>query len=117
MNEIINRIKRDKILSTCFTITIAVVVLNIFYIVFFYNHLPPFIPLYNQLPWGEKRLGTREELFIPILVVFVIFNINCIFSSILYPKMPVVSRILSVTTLLVSFFALFFTARTIGLIL
>lgn len=117
MKEIFKTIKKDKILSVSFALSAILLFLNSIYIALFYNHLPPFLPLFNQLPWGEKRVGTKPEVFIPTVIVFAVFVTNIFISSLLYAKTPLISRILCITTLLVSLFAFLFTIRTIGLVL
>jgi len=69
------------------------------------------------MPWGEKRLGTKEQIFIPIAVTFTIFLINLFLSALSYEKMPLISRIFSVTTFMAALFTLIFIVRTTQLIL
>lgn len=84
---------------------------------FFYSKLPPFMPLFNQMSWGVARLGTKEELFIPVFIGFLTLIINAILAAFIYTKMPLISRMLCITSLLISLFVLLFTIRTIQVIL
>ena len=117
MKKIFNKIRNDKILSVGFLGTILFTIITVLYTLIFFRSLPPFVPLFNQLPWGERRLGIKTEIFTPPFIVSAVLLVNVIFCVNLYDKMPLVSRIVSITTLLVSIFDLLFIIRTIGLVL
>lgn len=113
MNESFNKLLADKvlqliILSSVGTTCIAVVLLFIFY-----SKLPPFLPIYNQQPWGETQLGRKEDIFFPITITIGVCIANALFASRVYTKMPLVARMLCVTSLFVSFFTLLFVIRTL----
>lgn len=115
MNAFFKYIQADRILYAGFLISSIFIVLTILATLLFYRSLPPFIPLYNQLPWGESRLGTRIEIFIPSFMGILIFGTNIILSSLFYSKIPLVARIFSITSLLVSLLLLLFVIRLIQL--
>lgn len=117
MKIFFKNIKSDKILAYGFSISSMFIFLNIIYVIFFYTSLPPAIPLFNQMPWGEARLGTKWQIFIPVFMALLIFIGNLFLSSVFYKKIPLISRMLAVTSFLICFFALLFSARTIQLIL
>lgn len=117
MKKILNILKQDKIIVLTYSTATFFAVINLLYILFFFSKLPPFLPLFNQFPWGEKRVGTKTEIFIPLIIVGIVFLSNFFIAGTLYQKMPLVSRILCVTTLLISFFAFLFAIRTIALVL
>lgn len=116
MNALFKNIRKDRIIVIGFSLTFFFLFVNILVVLLTLRRLPPFLPLYNQMPWGEARLGTKIELFIPLLLVAAIFLVNLFFSSSIYEKMPLVSRILCLTSLFISSLALFFIARIILLI-
>lgn len=115
MNAFFKYIQSDRILFTGFSISFFLAILIMASIALFYKSLPPFIPLYNQLPWGELRLGVKIAIFTPVLIGLSIVIINCILVSVLYQKIPLVCRILSVTSLLISIFLSLFIMRLIQL--
>ena len=117
MKETIKLFKSDKIIKWGMGMAGLVIVLELLAPLFFYFSLPPFIPIFNQMPWGETRLGTKIEIFIPLAITLVFFILNFFLLSYLYNKIPLVSRILSVTTLLISILSIIFTVRTLHLIL
>lgn len=117
MNAAFKQVRADKIIRLGMTISLALILLHACYIAFFYLSLPPILPLYNQMPWGESRLGARIEILIPLATTIIFFVINYILLARLYTTMPLVSRMISVTTLLVSLIAIIFIVRTLQLIL
>lgn len=117
MKKFINKLSSDKIIVVSTTVSGFFFLISISCIIYYYNLLPPFIPLYHQAPWGMERLGRTYEFFLPSLYVFVMFSSNIVLSYILYEKMPLVSRIISVTSILLSLLLFLFTLRTIQLIL
>ena len=117
MKEYINIIKSDKILRLSLLISLILILTNIVYILLVYRSLPRYIPLYNQLPWGEDRLGTTSQIFLPPMISAIILIFNSIVIVQIYKKIPLISRIMSITTLLVCMLALIFIFRTTQLVL
>lgn len=117
MNELFKDIKQDKVILAGSLISFILIVTICIYILFHYGSLPPFVPLFNQLPWGNNRLGVKIMIFIPALVVFCISILNIFISSILYKRAQIMSRMLSVTSLLITFLSFLFIIRTVQLVI
>lgn len=117
MNESFSKFFQDKIIFFGFTSTIFFIFITFTIFLLFLRVLPPYLPIYNQMPWGEQRLGTKIEIAVPIIIVLVLGLSNLFFSKSIYEKMPLVARILAITSLSISFLALFFVVRTILLLL
>lgn len=117
MKDFFKNISIDKTTRLGFAGTFGIVLITFVFIFFYYNRLPHFVPIFNQLAWGEQRLGTKSSMFLPISLTFIIFVCNFVLASLVYKKIPLVSRILAISSLTVSILALFFTIRTILLIL
>jgi hypothetical protein len=117
MNAAYKQILADKIIRIAMTASFALILLHIGYLAFFFFSLPPVLPLYNQMPWGESRLGSRLEILIPIAITTIFFFVNYVFLVRLYTNMPLVSRMIGITTLLVSVLSFIFIVRTLQLIL
>lgn len=117
MSEFINLLTSDKIIRWGLLASMTFLTAAFVFLLVFFTNLPPFIPLYNQMPWGEERLGTRLELFIPLIIAVSIFFTNTILAYGFYAKMPLISRILCVATLLTSLLTLYFIFRTTILML
>ncbi len=117
MNDFFKETKHDKVISNGFIISFILVVIASIYILFYYSSLPPFIPLFNELPWGNNRLGIRIMIFIPVIIVFGVSLLNIINSEILYKRAQIVSRVLAITSLLIAFLSFLFIVRTVQLII
>lgn len=116
MKKYFNYIRKDRLILRLFILSFALVGLTLIYILISFNKLPPLVPLFNQLPWGEKRLSDSIGIFIPLITVTIILIFNIILSSLCYSRYPLISRMLAVTAFLTSFLNLLFIARTIQLI-
>ena len=117
MKKFIKQLRDDKILLRSFGATFILILATIVFTLIFYVNLPPLIPLFNQLPWGVDRLGAKFTIFLPIIVTFVILIINLILSFLAYATMPLVSRMIAITSFIVSLLTFIFIIRTIQLIL
>jgi hypothetical protein len=117
MNAAFKQIRADKIIRIVMTFSLVLIVLHAGYLAFFFFSLPPVVPLYNQMPWGEPRLGSRLEIIIPVAITILFFVINYILLARFYTTMPLVSRMIGITTLLVSLLSFIFIVRTLQLIL
>jgi len=116
MNEHFKTLTSDKITRSMMSATIILFVAQLGFILYYYSSLPPLIPLFNQLPWGVERLGTRLSIFLPFTTALVCSVTNLVLASIIYISMPLVARIMGVTSFLVALLCLIFTLRTILLI-
>ncbi len=117
MKEFFKDVKNDRIISRGYLLTFLFLLITIIYVFFYYSKLPLFIPLFNQLPWGEQRLIATFGIFIPIIIAIIITIFNFFFSSFIYKNNPLVPRILTLTNLLISITTLLFIIRTIQIIL
>lgn len=117
MKKIFERIQKDKILFTGFSVSFVLIILTVIYILVFYKSLPPFLPIFNQLPWGEARLGEKNQVFLPLATSFLIFIINYVLSFIFYEKLPLISRLFCLTSAFIAFLTFIFIIRTIQLII
>ena len=117
MKEFFKDIKSDKTIIPVFFINGLFIVVSVIFILFSYRNLPPFIPIFNQLPWGEQRLGPTLAIFIPVLVALLILIINIFTADITYKKTPLVARMLAAVSLLTSILAFLFILKTVTLVL
>jgi hypothetical protein len=117
MNALFKHISSDRILFWCFSISIGCVALGTLLLGLTIGKLPTILPLYNQLPWGDARLGGKMELFIPLALATLIAFGNAYLSKQFYSNLPLVARILAATTMITSLLVLAFVARTVQLII
>lgn len=107
----------DKITYWSFLITSALLFFSLLIIVLSYRKLPPFVPLFNQLPWGMERLGEKNQIIIPLGIAIGVFALNSVLSNYLHKNMPLVSRIIAFTSAVIAFLTLLFLFRTTQIIL
>ncbi|MBF8249531.1 MAG: hypothetical protein HW400_132 [Candidatus Levybacteria bacterium] len=117
MKDFFKDIIADKTIALAFAINIFFIIAGVAYILISYGKLPPFIPIFNQLPWGEQRLGNIFTIFIPAGVALLIFAINIFISASTYKKIPLVSRMLAAISLLTGILTFLFSIKTITLII
>lgn len=117
MKDLFERVNFDKTTRLGFATAFVITFITLAFIFFSYNSLPPFIPVFNQLPWGEQRLGAKPTVFLPLMVSFLIFACNLVLSILVYKKIPLISRILAISSLTSSILVFFLIIRTVHLIL
>lgn len=116
MKELFKGIRSDKTIASAYLINIFSVIAAIIYILLSYGKLPPFIPIFNQLPWGEQRLGNQITIFMPILVALFILTANIFISALIYKQIPLISRMLAAISLLTGILTFLFIIKTITLL-
>lgn len=113
MKKFINNIVSDKLAFRGFLASLLFVLLTIIYILINFSKLPPLVPIFNQLPWGNDRLVSAIGIFIPTIIFAVIFCFNIVFTSIVYDKSPLIARIVAAVTLILAFMNFLFIIRTV----
>lgn len=68
--------------------------------------LPPKIPLFYSLPWGEQQLVSALQFVILPAIVILIGLINLIISLLLHPSQLIVKILLHITTAIVALLTL-----------
>lgn len=117
MKKYFRNLRQDKLVLRLFILSFLFLILTFVYVVFNYNKLPPLLPIFNQMPWGEDRLSIAPGIFILPFIALGIFIINIFFSAFSYEKSPLLARLFSVTTCLTGLLTLLFVIRTITLII
>lgn len=96
---------KDSFIKYSLILSIAFIVINSLIIIIFYGNMPPYIPFFKSMPWGEERLAFYNTiLFFPITSLLVIV-VNYFLSILIYKKYTLISRILSANAFLFSFLA------------
>ncbi len=88
-----------------FRLALLLVALQFFLIFYYFDRLPPQVPLYFSLPWGENRLSTPSNLLLfPSLgLIFLIFN--SFFAGLLSEDHKLLQHTCLIISLLFSLFA------------
>lgn len=116
MKDFFKHLKKDNILEKSFLYSGILIGITFIFVLIKFFSLPPFVPVFNQMPWGNERIGPSYFIFIPLLTNIVIAFLNYFICSHIYGKSPIMSRIFAVTTLLFTFLILIFSFVIIGLI-
>lgn len=117
MKEFFKYVAADKTIAMAFFMNGFFIIAVLIFILFSYHLLPPFVPIFNQLPWGEQRLGTTISIFVPVMVSLLILIINIISAAFTYKKIPLVSRMMAAISLLASILTFLFVVKTVTLII
>lgn len=104
---------QDKLLLRASFLSFIIIIISLLSIIFYYQNLPPFIPLFNQMPWGEQRIAKTIWIFIIPGVSILFFIVNLIFAKYVYKAAPLVARLFSFATFLISVLSFIFILRTI----
>lgn len=107
----------DKIVLASFIGVIVTLILYGIFLLFTYQKLPPLIPLFNQVPWGEGRFATKIQLFIPFGIASIIVICNTSLLLFFSLDIPLVTRLVCLTNFLVSLFALLLIIRSVLIII
>jgi hypothetical protein len=117
MKEFFKDTLSDKTIVLAVVVNVFTIIITIGYILLSYGKLPPLVPIFNQLPWGEQRLGSTVTIFIPVLIAFLIFIINIFMSVFIYKTIPLISRMFAAVSLLIGILTFIFNIRIITSIL
>ena len=116
MKKILKYIKSDRLIFFCFLTSIILFLISFLIIIIYYRFLPLFIPIFNQMPWGYGRLGSKIEILIPLGISLLFLIINTQLDYFLKEKNFLLSRFSFLTLLLINILNLVFTLRIIFLI-
>ncbi len=118
MKKLIDPLIKDKATFYLLLTSVVILVITTIAATFFYFRLPPYIPIFNQLPWGDNRLTSAIGIFIPIGLLALVLIFNIFFSAFLYSKNnPLLGRIISSISLLISIMNFIFIVHTVLLII
>lgn len=95
-------IVQDSSIKYPFFLCIFFIITQLILLAVFYNNLPPLIPLFNSLPWGESRLAFSQFIFLVPAVSIIVILLNLYIAKLIYTKHTLVARILTVNGFLIS---------------
>ncbi|MCW1949181.1 MAG: hypothetical protein KIH89_001900 [Candidatus Shapirobacteria bacterium] len=94
---------QEKINGRVFRWNLFLICLQIGILSWKFTLLPPQVPLYYSLPWGDSQLANNSSLFMLPTISIVILFIDSLFSVSFFKNLPLLSRLSVTTSLLVSF--------------
>lgn len=101
MKNNLNFLLQDRITKLSIFSAITIFIVYIVMVTASYAMLPPVIPLFNSLPWGNARLTPAYFVFAFPVLFFIIFIFNNFIAGKMYKKHVLASRIFSFNSLLV----------------
>lgn len=108
---------QDKVIFWSFLVSILLLITTIVLLAINFRLLPPFLPIYNKLPWGYTRLGNTWEMLLPLGIALIFSSINITITAKLHIQNPLLARLLSVTTTFICLFICIFTIKIISVII
>lgn len=117
MKKFYKTLMADAIGVWSFWLTNSIFIIILVCIGVFFRLLPPYLPLYNHMPWGYARLGTRLEVFVPFLTALLLTILNTFLAVTFREKNPLLSRFLFFANFSLSIFTIIFFFRLTQIIL
>ncbi len=107
---------QEKNNFTIFRFNLCLIALQIIILFFKFNNLPPQIPFYFSLPWGESQLASSTNLiYLPIYSILITI-LNGFWAAMLVKNNQLFSKLLIVFSLVFSFFSLFSVFQIVFLV-
>ncbi len=95
--------KQDGILFWSTTLSIFFALFSISLWAFYYPFLPPEIPLFYSLPWGESQLtNLLQYLLLPGIILLIVL-INLLLTWHLHTSQLFIKRMIALATVFISF--------------
>ena len=85
-----NRTERSS-----YVLSLSLTLIMFLMITFLWGKLPPVVPLYFSLPWGEARLAPRLMLYLLPIVTLAVLMINVGLGRLLGKLSPLLPRVLA----------------------
>ena len=107
---------QEKLNGQVFRWNVVFLFIQGLFLFFKYTDLPPQIPIFYSLPWGETQLGSSSTIFIlPAITLLTLFTNNIL--AVYYLKsVPLISRLLMIFSLITTIFSTIAVYKIITLI-
>jgi len=92
------------------------ILIQIALILYRFNEMPTLVPFYYSLPWGEARLASFTNLFLLPTFSICITIVNHMLAIVFQKSIPLLSRLLTVFSLVFSFLAFFAILKITSLV-
>lgn len=97
--------------------TIVLFVAQLVLIIWFYNQLPPEIPLFFSRPWGSDWLTSTSSIFILPLLSLSTLLINYFLALFYHQKKLILSQLLVIFSFIISLFSTVSVLKIISLVI
>lgn len=107
---------QEKTIRIATRISFAVLFFTLGFLILTWRRLPPQVPLFYSLPWGEEQLGSPSFLLILPLSCLIFGVLNFFLAFFSFEKQPLASKILVWLTVIVTLLASLTLVKIIFLI-
>ncbi len=94
MRERFNYILTDQFVRISIILSLLFLVPLFIVIIATYSSLPPLIPFFNSMPWGEERLANSIVTIILPMLLVAVFVGNILQATFTYRKYVLIARII-----------------------
>ncbi len=119
MKQLIKRLyelRQDRVFTWSWRITLFIFVIFLLLLVFYWNRLPQTLPFFYSLPWGEEQLTTPFVFIVALIGAALMYVLDVIFASFIYPKYRVFTHILVIGATSVVILMIFSLTKIVFLI-
>lgn len=107
---------QQKINSQLLRLNLLLIGLQLALLIYKFSQLPPEVPLFYSLPFGEEQLASTSQLFFIPIFSITIGLINTVFAALFVSGKSLLSRSLIIFSLIYSFLSLITLFQIITLI-
>lgn len=115
--SLLGRFWQEKINGQVFRWNLIFIFGQLIYLIIRFNDLPPLVPLFFSLSWGEGQLAPASSLFILPTLAIAVLLINNLMAALLLRSLTLLSRLLIIFSLIFSFMSAVSVIRIISLII
>ncbi|MBI4058256.1 hypothetical protein HY408_00645 [Candidatus Gottesmanbacteria bacterium] len=101
-NTLSVRFIKDAVIVWSISLSVVIMLFTTIFIAINWKKLPPYVPLFYSLPWGEEQLSPPGGLLFFLGGFFAVAALNTVLGYIVYRVSKVYARFLVVGTTLVS---------------
>lgn len=88
---------QDKIIEPAIIFSSLLIIFSFLFLVFNFNKLPPEVPLFHSLPWGEEQLAVKWQLFFLPFLSLIFLIVDLLLARRLYSQNLFLSRVLALS--------------------
>ena len=116
MKNAVKNLLRDPFCLWFLTLCVIILVFGLALFGFWWERLPPQVPLFYSRPWGADQLAVKPQIiFLPGLAFFIFF-LNIFSSARILSKEPILARILTGSSCILAFILILALFQIINLV-
>ena len=108
---LLSEIKKDFVFRWSFKICLAIWIIGLLSLLLVWSKLPPTVPFYYSLTWGEEQLAPVLSLLILLLALVPIYIFNLFAAVLVRPLSIFYSQLLLLSSCVIYLLTVFTTIR------